>query len=1179
MSAATTGGQGGPVGTGVVAGASIPFFVKYGNHDDTNIRRAFQLLRCKHTLADLVHDYGKPFLDAYFAPNAIIERICNSYGIGCNADEVRDLIAFFGQCTTDAAAKNAFYRVLDSFLFNHNEVPLENYKTEEYTHAELNTLFDTILRDMNGTGQLYWYLDSQSGNIIKKYEDYRKRRSPGAIPNIFCMDAATVADPGSGVDPRKIPLTETEPISTVALPKGNSSLGKDLRLEYVAPNTVQATWNPTIATSTQILIRSNEKTSSIENVCRFIASIPAADTQKRLDWLFLKTSGDRAQAFSCNNNYAHIRPIFKTLDILASMDAMMYMKCPILLSGPNSVKLYQFGNQPEQILTGTDYDTLKTLIDEDGSLKDRARIEGLFTDSYDHITEYFTGHLDNAIINNNILNFPDLNLIMPNHALTGFLYTLLDTLEKIHYFQSITEKYINRAQFTTITPNGVDMDGAPTYSIKYKPILSPGNMNEYFRTDLFYNKTSVMYNNIANIFTSLVSNSINSNMSFMHVKDTLFQEISNNITRFTTSGVCPVNIISLFVTILMLAVTTPVRVESTAFSRSGRSTLINLAIDQRNAWIRTVLNHDTLRRQFGLMFTELLRMKVMKDDILYIYMNGNFYDSVHNVMVTPDSLNISDYTIMEIDFNPGIDYSVLKTYIPLFKKIIGWSFDDPLPEGFIDIPDVHIEDINIFRIGEIPTGVVAPVVAAAPVPNPLFFQKKKNVVKKITNKVSKIPPKKVKNTVDMLKEALTNIATTASTSYRIGSTEIKALQTMYMNLGITKPIFKKLFYLHKPNPLQRGRGYGFDTLDYPYAESECYEEEEDLEEVAEENMRMGNGGEEDDIMDYDDMGGISPAYGSILETITTIQSYIDTNFMDVNIIDLSQLIADSILVGSILYNSQEPGDAINLMAEVSQFLNDVNNVYIGNYKDISNKDSIEGELGMRTESSSASAPASTKRSLSASTSTVDNHAYFRALFKRLLNDRFVSNIQIVLDITEEGDLGDDDYYYGMKELYNFIYSDDFSNVPDRDNIVSSKTPPYKGSMPSGVDTIGNYSYNPLLLTVARSQPYSPGGSTSTESNTETYVRQQRRRINNSTFNQKLEFALKPTKMEDGNGTGSATHGTGIISRDPSFASQQWDPSAATQGGGHRTSRRRQRKRTTYKKKRASQKRRTYRRHH
>ena len=96
------------------------------------------------------------------------------------------------------------------------------------------------------------------------------------------------------------------------------------------------------------------------------------------------------------------------------------------------------------------------------------------------------------------------------------------------------------------------------------------------------------------------------------------------------------------------------------------------------------------------------------------------------------------------------------------------------------------------------------------------------------------------------------------------------------------------------------------------------------------------------------------------------------------------------------------------------------------------------------------------------------------------------------------------------------------------------------------------------------------------------MRQQRRRTNNSTVNQKLEFALKPTKME---GTGSATHGTGIISRDSSFAPPQWDPAAATQemsnlgGGGRRTSRRRQRKRTTYKKKRASQKRRTYRRHH
>ncbi len=1140
----------------------------------------FNLLRCKHTLADLVHDYGKQFLDAYFTPDQIINRIRSSYTTISDAD-MDELRNFFALCTTDAAAKKTFYKELDTFLFQKNKSSFDTYTGGiEYTTSELDTLFETMLGNMNSTGSLYWYLDSQSGNIIKKYEDYRIRRSPGSEKNNFCVDAASIADPGSGIDPTKISsLNVLETGIPVILPKEISALGKTLTLTANSATDVNALWDG----SAEISIRSNERTTSIENVCRIISGITEDNTEQRLDWLFLKTSGDRAQAYSCNTIYNPIRPIFKTLDILASIDAMLYKKCPVLLSGPNSIKLYQFGEQPEQTLTDDEAAILLQIygpVDTDGRISEenQLKINTLFDNTIAIIENYFNETLLEAITSNNVLLFSKGSGPIqqgPNHAITGFLYTLIDTIEKIHCFQTILGKNNedNRALFYDIKPLPGSLP--VKYSVKYKPLLGGENTFNYFRTDLFYNKSTVMYNNIATIISSLVSNSENSNMSFMHVKDTLFQEISNNINRFTTSGVCPVNLISLFITVLMLAVTTPVRPESTTFSRSGRTTLINRAIDQRNAWIKTIMNHVMLQRQFGLMFTELLIMKVTKDGMSYIHRDGAFFDSVHGGMITPDSLSISDYTITEIDFNPTINYSALTTYIPLLKKIISWSFDTPLPTGFIDIPAVHIKDINIFRIGEIPReAVTTPVSVRTPIPS--FIQKKIYTVKNISNKRAKISPKKILSIKNALEIALSTIANTNPRAYRIGSTNIKNLQQEYISRGITKPIFKKFF--DKFKPVQKGGDYGFDILDYPYTESDCYEEEVNIGDTLKENMIIEDDKQEDTI-EYDDMGGISPSYGSIIETLTSIQSYTDTGFMGVDILRLSQLIADSILIGSILYNSQEPGDAINVLGEVTQFLTDINNLYIGNYKDISNKEAIEGELDIRTESSSASSSGSTKRSLSASTGTVDHHKYFRELFKRLLNGRFVSNIQIVSDNAGEGTTGDNDYYYGMKEIYNFIYSNEFITVPTKLLTKSGySTPPYTKHRPTdGVYTGYPYASSMLLSAVKPDPiPYSPSESTNIASNTETPVRQQRRRINNSTFNQKLELALESTKTENDNGIGKRTD---IISRGPSFATSQWDPTAATQEyEGGRRSRRRQRKRSTYKKKRASQKRRTYRRH-
>lgn len=1167
-----------PVDVGV---APQSFFIKYGTDRD------FHVLRCKHTLADLVHDYGKQFLDAYFTADQIIDRIRESYTTLDDAD-IEVLRSFFTQCTTDAAAKNAFYKELESFLFRNNEVSFDNYDAE-YTHAELDALFNAIILSMNGQGPLYWYLDSQSGNIIKKYEDHRKRTVSGSYNNRFCVDAATYADPGSGLDPTKISSLEIVNNDTpITLPRNISSLGKDIRLEFGAPNTVNASWVSPTDPESHIEIHSNERTSSIENVCRMIENISGEDIQLRLDWLFLKTSGDRAQAYSCNNYYDPVQPIFKTLDILASLDAIFYMKCPVLLSGPNHVKLYQFGGQPIQTLSDDEVRELTRLygqFDGEGKLSitgdKKIELDKFFDTSFNAINDYFSRIITSLEMNKVVIfnKTTDPTLQTPNHAITGFLYTLLDTIEKIHYFQNMSEKNIvgNREQFTTIMPIPSVSENTQVphkYPIKYKPILGQGDMNEYFRTDLFYNKSSVLYNNIANIFTSVMSNSTNSNMSFMHVKDTLFQEISNNINRFTTSGVCPVNLISLFITILMLAVTIPSRVESTTFSRSGRATLINRAIDQRIVWIKTVINHDALRRQFGLMFTELLVMKVEKDTITYIYKDEKFYDSVHNILITPDSLTISDYTIMEIDFNPTINYLLLSTYVPLFKKIIGWSFGAPLPTGFTTIPDIHIDDINIFRIGEIPRGVVsAPVVSTISIP---FIRKKRNIVKKVINKFSKIRPKKIKTTLDELIEALTNIAFTKSTAYRKGSSEIKKMRTDYEARGITKSIFNKMFEKYKP--VQGGRGYGFDTLDYPYAETDCYEEEVESDIVG--DMEMDTVMEEDDKLEYDDMGGITPAYGSIFETLTKIDFYIDTKFMSFeNIIDVSQMIADSILVGSILYNGQEPGDAINVLGEVSQFLNDVNNLYIGNYKDISNKESIETELDIRTESSSASAYGSTKRSLSASTSTVDNHAYFRSLCKRLLNGRFVSNIQILSDTTDIDKTTEDDYFYGIKELYSFITSEMFEQISASSSSFGIVTPPYKNQTPERVHTQYPYTES-MLLTVDKNKPvYSPSGETITaDSDEELYVKRRRK---NNTFNRKIELVEAqgdvkkvPSISSDGHGYAS-THS--FVAAPPSHNITSDTLEMPYEGG--RRSRRRQRKRSTYKKKRASQKRRTYRRHH
>lgn len=1239
--APTTGGQGGPA-----AVAGPPSFF-----DEFVESNTFQLLRCKHTLADLVHDYGKPFLTDNFTKadrtSSIIDRILPGVP---DADRAT-LEDFFGRCTTDAAAKKAFYSEVETFLFANNK-NLEQYKIHEHTYEDtsvVNSVFQHMRNNYN-TGELYWYLDSQSGNIIRDYEKFRGNPIP--FLNKFCEDAATTADPASGLNPTKIPLrvhnSERNPL---LIPAANSSLGLTLQLEKNPADTkyVRATWEG----RPPIDIRGNEKTTSIENVMDTILGLPDEtdeDKSIRLDWLLLKTSGDRAQAYACNNAYGpDVTPIFKTLDILASYDAMFYMKCPVLVSGPNNVKFYQFRGVAEETLSGIDATSLTTL---NNRLDKQSHIDKLFVDAKSEIDTYFQNVMGYLEVDK-VPRFPS-GAITPQPTSTGngFLYVLIDTLEKMYYYQLILDKCSpeNIRKFYDITPipaadavaaDAVAAANNPTYPAKYKPLLSPDEMRNYLRTDLFYEKACAMYSKLANIFTRIQDVSMRTERTFLYIKDLCFQEIRNVLRAHVTSDTCPINIIALFVTVLMLQMTIPARPSGSRDSRSGQGPLLNYSIDKRLEWIEKTLNHPALRRTFALMFRELLDIDV-KDGAgiitRYQPVTARGEEEPAEASAGPQlpPTSLSAYTIHNIQFKKDIELNHIHNCVPLLRNIVALSYK-VVPDAFrISEELFRPEDIQEFRIGTLPPNIFEALRGeAGPLPaatiasiNIRSRSKKSKRVKNASQAYRKTNPRALFATFRRVGAELQRVANSSPREYRLSNPDIRNLKKICINTCMPASFWNYLFRYYYPGRQRGGGVYPMEELDYPFFDMGCDNEdepaavpvatstggmsnEEDEEMAGAESDSQAtvlNTGEMHDdeaaappTIASEDMHGISPCYGYIYGILESIDNHIQNNFSDIHhIVELSQLIADSILTGAILYNSQEPGDNIYLLAEVSQFLDDVYNLANSNYSEISKNNEITAILESSDMAAERSSSGRGKREREYG--PTNKHSYFKYLFNFLLESRFVSNIPFTTDFSFSDD--QDNYYYGIPVISAFI------NEEMREQKFKSTDDFIFGTPVHGTPThIASTYESPMSMSTTN--PTSLTNTPSRESVGSESIPKKFQDINvfpieveskigrrlpisddGSTINDRLHAASGQTTNTTGGsggvypkwGEAPVLHTLLTPTKKQQLRSQS-APDAATLmannlgGGGRRTSRRRQRKRTTYKKKRASQKRRTYRRHH
>lgn len=383
--------------------------------------RAFINLRAIHTFGELIHDFGKAFIDSIFTTEAtrlrLIETLYEYVPDGVFTGPEKAVQArmintdFYPDFTTDGAAKKIILAEINKYLATYENISsLDSFGTEPYsTDGADATAFYDLIRDTfdidpasGEGGNAAFYLDAQFGNFLADYYKYR-RLLPGK--NSFCKDLAYIVDPGSGWNPRTL-YTELENYREVTFDAKYTGLGRNLRLDPVMDggvlSYVSARWRGSDY-RIRIYPRSNsvdETAALIQLILLYAAEPPGAtredyrrqinDThviaeedipyhtwgdaadprylQLIIDILYLKTAGDRNQNCSVNSdvwNMAAIRPIDPvevSNDYLSIWDFILYCGRACVQTGSGFYRLFESGQRLDAELSDHSLSTFASYL-------------------------------------------------------------------------------------------------------------------------------------------------------------------------------------------------------------------------------------------------------------------------------------------------------------------------------------------------------------------------------------------------------------------------------------------------------------------------------------------------------------------------------------------------------------------------------------------------------------------------------------------------------------------------------------------------------------------------------------------------------------------------------------------------------------------------------------------------
>ena len=653
-------------------------------------KREFLKLRMKRTLADIVHDFSRPFLDSEIDIKVLIEVFLLTCLDEPTADEVNELGAYYRFCTTDAQAKVQYKRAKHQYLSKYNipetqplEVSLQSGDEEEAGLNDIDQLYnilkgtiDPVTGAASGVPDVVrkWYIDAQTGNPIKKYEQWREASYRPAAPphkNNLCKDNANDADPATkwGGDTILDTIRYEGPQGFEGCIIGS---GFNYGLLYDVAGNLHA--YSLGADGKRILDRVLDgDNNSIESLKAQILLLPNAtpeDKQRRILYLLAKLHGDGDQGNSASStiwNDAGGREVnitYVSNDILEIEDKDDYQTRDMIGTGPTELKYYFYSNvPPRQTLTEEQSNRVRTFLGVPAGVAVGTPLEpyirGKLTAIMTDVNTYFQTVIDSMRNGNTpryvlrakgaatpagevsifqedankryVVKFaaPGSKILQLAH-LTG---ALIDLLEKCYQYTTMQQLIAD------INVMGVPADAgeiSSTYAIFENDI----KLRQYLGVHSFF-KPKVIQSEINKIFSG--------NLTIAN-KDSIFTQLVMAFKKFVTVPNIPYNVICLFIVVAFMQLTMPPRVSFISHRTGNRGLLINNDIENRKTWIDKFFTSPTTHP-----FIRTILLRYMKGSIPNMgTLNGGRFFPSNAAIPSTDAYSLGDAALRTAIFTDAI---------------------------------------------------------------------------------------------------------------------------------------------------------------------------------------------------------------------------------------------------------------------------------------------------------------------------------------------------------------------------------------------------------------------------------------------------------------------------------------------------------------------------------------------
>lgn len=596
---------------------------------------AFILLTIKHVIADLVHDFTKLVLDQFASDpnsnpptiNALLIRLAEPYqgvnGFDINAN-IAALNTYYNSCTTDAAAKSKFKDALEVYLAANSKPLFYTYLKGEYPNEDkpgsaldYKALFQYIYTTYDNGGNLRWYLDAQLGNVIDKYYKWRMGQQGATGVNSYCKDLAYITDPASGLNSSNyVNVTNN---ATVIFDGKYTGLGSNITLAHIQNNdrATNLTYNLPNNVNRTLLIE--ERLNSVNETYKdLITNNYTLDI--RLDKILAKSAGDRLQGYSANSVlWSPNKPIIVTNDILASFYYIFYRGCPVLVTGKDMYKFYDFGGGGITTLTNEQTTEVRNRINNN-------QVGALMNYSISQTADYLNTALT-QLGQDNLISFYKVPLNIPTNIpiqqtdedgnkyilsndtqyittplkasklTAGVTTAIIDLLEKVAIYERMKVKRdISSQLFPLPLPQN---DPLPNL---YKPLVSQTHMNTFMDLYSVYSQ-KVSYSQLALAFSTLETNLAKPGVIKV-IYDDLVEVFRDNITMPSV----PIRIIAMLITAIIYYVTQPILPTRPLSSRSGQDPAVKIRVDirRRQRFLNELMAYEPLRAVANTVFGQKL---------------------------------------------------------------------------------------------------------------------------------------------------------------------------------------------------------------------------------------------------------------------------------------------------------------------------------------------------------------------------------------------------------------------------------------------------------------------------------------------------------------------------------------------------------------------------------------------